>query len=883
MERNTETLRLLLGTHAHSRHSDYERQLLGRQLNRVCCPRSSFLEQENAVFHSQRLLERRAFVDYPDDEGRSALQHAAEHGWPYLVHVLLQAGADIEHPDHNRHTALHIAAWHGRFDMVDFLIAQRADVAALDEYGNTPFMVAHEHVGMTRDLCNCQNSGYLHNAPMETDRTCWSPYYEELWKLEAARDDLARVAGLGERRHFVRIQSDFAKIACLTGEYEIEADDNKTRTKITVRLFNNFRTPYKGRDLASRFSSVLLFGPDGGCDLQQSRQETHSHSGSLLDIRLMVDRRDPPRPLEASCYTLEESLATPTYDQLWALRHDNDREPITALTVELKHSKMLEAWTTLEHLIRKCSRDELSADEHRDLERLLLVTGGSPAISSGRKLRRKRQASAVFWAIVAKGVKGRAMLITFLYLFYFALIFNVEITAADPPSCMQHMGDDDYWDEHDCRATACDWHFEEDVKDIPWLLLCSVAVFTPYLLYFAVRAVVTYWEAMAGIVPWKKLSRLLETDEQLPTVPLCDHPSDPRWLYRKKFDRALDEAAKAARGLADAKQTKLVVPGRSLEVGTTVEVKATSEKGTVVRVEETDPDLHYKIELAAGRCDWFAKNAVVEFVDRDSTVTAADQPEELDAALAAMETTGQENWRQDTFHEKIPWLEEMDSQGAYFALLECGAIRDEEDFSTLIQQGVNHLFDRPFPQDFCDAMEFWRHVYKLWLLAHSERLRPTFEALLEQHLPGAKLGPRKSYGRIRLKELHHRTQCMRDVEHRHMDHMPSFDEMTIAAHVHDFLRARLLVATEADVVAAVEKMKALNYSTDRCSLLRVENGFRPDEGHFTREVRLYLLLGETARVREMSAVAELQIRLQHEEPFWERVHIIERARRGDYH
>merc|ERR1712137_963078 len=100
--------------------------------------------------------------------------------------------------------------------------------------------------------------------------------------------------------------------------------------------------------------------------------------------------------------------------------------------------------------------------------------------------------------------------------------------------------------------------------------------------------------------------------------------------------------------------------------------------------------------------------------------------------------------------------------------------------------------------------------------------------------------------------------------------------MTLAAHIHDLLRARLLVTDLDDVHSAIQKVQALTYGEDNCRVLRIENAFRPDEGHVCREVRVYMLIRCSAG-ESMSAVAELQIRLESEEHFWERLHTIDRA------
>merc|ERR1712113_632510 len=99
---------------------------------------------------------------------------------------------------------------------------------------------------------------------------------------------------------------------------------------------------------------------------------------------------------------------------------------------------------------------------------------------------------------------------------------------------------------------------------------------------------------------------------------------------------------------------------------------------------------------------------------------------------------------------------------------------------------------------------------------------------------------------------------MRDVEHHHLDLMPSNNGMTIASHVHDVIRARLLVTRPTDVVSAVQKLQSLVYDADNGEVLRVENGFIPGQEHACREVRVYLRIKD-GFLSGLSAVAEVQI------------------------
>jgi cytohesin len=78
-------------------------------------------------------------VDAKTDEGRTALQLAAEAGHADAVRVLLAARADPDLTDEDQRTsALHLAAMAGAFAVVELLLAAGANVNARNSDGETP-------------------------------------------------------------------------------------------------------------------------------------------------------------------------------------------------------------------------------------------------------------------------------------------------------------------------------------------------------------------------------------------------------------------------------------------------------------------------------------------------------------------------------------------------------------------------------------------------------------------------------------------------------------------------------------------------------------------------------------------------------------------------
>ena len=104
----------------------------------------SAIGREDAV---EGLLSENEEVDIGarDDDGWTALMHAARGGHQGTVKVLLEHGANVHSENNEGGTALHVAAEYGRSEVVRLLLEAGADYEALDALGRTPFYRAFEN------------------------------------------------------------------------------------------------------------------------------------------------------------------------------------------------------------------------------------------------------------------------------------------------------------------------------------------------------------------------------------------------------------------------------------------------------------------------------------------------------------------------------------------------------------------------------------------------------------------------------------------------------------------------------------------------------------------------------------------------------------------
>lgn len=87
-------------------------------------------------------LRSRVDVETQDEQGWTALSHAAACGNEAVALLLLQNRARVHSQDRNGYAALHWAAFHGHLNIVKLLIAHQADVNAHSKLGWTPLMQA---------------------------------------------------------------------------------------------------------------------------------------------------------------------------------------------------------------------------------------------------------------------------------------------------------------------------------------------------------------------------------------------------------------------------------------------------------------------------------------------------------------------------------------------------------------------------------------------------------------------------------------------------------------------------------------------------------------------------------------------------------------------
>jgi ankyrin repeat protein len=99
----------------------------------------------------QSVIQKKDNPNYTDDQGRTALMHAAILGNTEIVEVLLDNGAKIAAVDPTGSTALHWAAARGNADVVRQLVAARAVVNAENKQGATPLMLAAQSNAETVD------------------------------------------------------------------------------------------------------------------------------------------------------------------------------------------------------------------------------------------------------------------------------------------------------------------------------------------------------------------------------------------------------------------------------------------------------------------------------------------------------------------------------------------------------------------------------------------------------------------------------------------------------------------------------------------------------------------------------------------------------------
>jgi len=82
-----------------------------------------------------------------DDDGRTALHHAATYGHANIALILLDAGADIDAREEDGETPLHYAAWRSEVDVAELLVEFGADLEIRNDWGRTPLLIVARETG----------------------------------------------------------------------------------------------------------------------------------------------------------------------------------------------------------------------------------------------------------------------------------------------------------------------------------------------------------------------------------------------------------------------------------------------------------------------------------------------------------------------------------------------------------------------------------------------------------------------------------------------------------------------------------------------------------------------------------------------------------------
>ncbi|KAF2892895.1 hypothetical protein ILUMI_13275 [Ignelater luminosus] len=87
-------------------------------------------------------IENIALLIQRDNDGKTVLMYAAEHGYLDIVKFTIKTGVNIEEKDNAEETALLLATWKNHTDVVDFLLSKGANVEVAQKDGYTPLIYA---------------------------------------------------------------------------------------------------------------------------------------------------------------------------------------------------------------------------------------------------------------------------------------------------------------------------------------------------------------------------------------------------------------------------------------------------------------------------------------------------------------------------------------------------------------------------------------------------------------------------------------------------------------------------------------------------------------------------------------------------------------------
>jgi ankyrin repeat protein len=118
-----------------------------------------------------------------DEDGRTALHHAAARGHIEVATILLRGGAEIDAREEDDETPLHSAAWRSQLAMGELLIASGSDLEARNHWGRTPLLIVARETGsadMARVLiaAGAEVNGRDRSGQSSLDLAAWRGFAE---------------------------------------------------------------------------------------------------------------------------------------------------------------------------------------------------------------------------------------------------------------------------------------------------------------------------------------------------------------------------------------------------------------------------------------------------------------------------------------------------------------------------------------------------------------------------------------------------------------------------------------------------------------------------------------------------------------------------------
>src|SRR5690606_26059890 len=112
--------------------------LINQRNNFFTSPLSCAVQNKN-IYAVQQLLQKRAFVNIPDNNGWTEAHHAAAIEGERLLEMLCQSGSSHSKRTGNGSTSLHIAAQYNRVKNINYLKKIDDNVDREDDNGNIAF------------------------------------------------------------------------------------------------------------------------------------------------------------------------------------------------------------------------------------------------------------------------------------------------------------------------------------------------------------------------------------------------------------------------------------------------------------------------------------------------------------------------------------------------------------------------------------------------------------------------------------------------------------------------------------------------------------------------------------------------------------------------